>query len=259
MSDQPPQKEPILSNPQILVAIVGAATTVLVALIGVLPNMIEASRPPTATPTAIVVTATSVAQVATATLDIVFVTEAILPTATQVFILTVTEAVIPTVTQAIISTATEPIIPTATEVIVPTATETIIPTATEIIVPTATQIANITLLWDNDSFTVLNAAGQKMSLEGVVFQSSSGSWLASQWGNTIYNALPTAKCVRLRDASVGNRQPPAPCANNIWGLMQVGRTAFFWKDVSSFDVMLNGTLLTTCEVAAGTCGIYIAP
>ena len=243
MSDQPPQKEPILSNPQILVAIVGAATTVLVALIGVLPNMIEASRPPTATPTAIVVTATSVAQVATATLDIVFVTEAILPTATQVFILTVTEAVIPTVTQAIISTATEPIIPTATE----------------IIVPTATQIANITLLWDNDSFTVLNAAGQKMSLEGVVFQSSSGSWLASQWGNTIYNALPTAKCVRLRDASVGNRQPPAPCANNIWGLMQVGRTAFFWKDVSSFDVMLNGTLLTTCEVAAGTCGIYIAP
>lgn len=246
MSEQtPPPRDSALSNPQTVAAIIGGIVTVIVAVVGIIPAIITSQQ---ATP--VVVTATP-------------------PPATTVAL--VLPNIIPSATPA--APAAEPIVPTLaqvqlTPIIFPSPTADastpqlptpIFPsvTATPATPPTQAAASNVLLMYDDASFTVLNQDSRKLSFEGVFFRSSAGEWEARRWGPSIYNSLPANKCLRLRDSSVGQRNPPASCVNKIYALQEVGTPAMFWRNADRFDVVRNGQVVASCIVADRQCSIYI--
>ncbi len=211
-----------LSNPQVLVAVIGGLVTIAVAFIGILPTIIgnDDPTPTPPPPTVIVVTATQTIVPATAT-DV-----------------------------SLASTATAQ----PTDVLEETQPTETVPAQQAVVQPTA--VPNLTLLYDDVSFTVHNINNGVMSLEGVTFRSASGEWDAARWGPSVYNSLPDDNCLRLRDMNSGQRQPPSVCGN-LYGLILVGQSALFWRNTESFTVSLNGQPIAECAVAAETCAIHI--
>jgi hypothetical protein len=266
MSQQQPSSG--LTNPQILVAVIGALTTVIVAAIGVIPNIIASTKPPTPTNTPIVITATPIPPSNTP-ISIVIAVTAIPPSDTPIpSAIPASDTPLPSVIPA---TATEnPPTSVPTEItVVPSSMVTLEPPPTSLpIIPTtesppvvaqASQPPNVRLMYDGVSFTLLNESGHVLSLEGVHFRGGGKEWDARSWGPSIYVSLPAGWCLRLRDAAAGQRQPPAPCQNKIYGLIEVGSTAFFWRDVASFEVVQNGNVIATCtaEDGSGECEVYV--
>jgi hypothetical protein len=234
MSDQKP--ESLLKNPQIIAALIGGIITLIVAIVGILPALLNNKEPkPQVVIIASPVPTTATAIPIVATLDELGVTAfENMPTATTV---PVTD------------------VPNPTETTIPP-TNTAEPSSTPIPAqPTA--VPNVLLMYDDVSFTLLNQAGSTISLEGIIFRSNGGQWEARKWGPSVYNSLPADKCLRLRDSTVGNRQPPAPCRNQIYGLIEVGNSAFFWIGVDSFDVVYNDLVIATCKVSDQNCAIAV--
>lgn len=228
MADQP-NPQPTgrgWSNPQIIIAIIGAISTIVVTFIGILPNIIASMQPPTPTP--IIVTATPP------------------PTATQPL------ATFTTTPQSIAVTVT--LLPSFAGDATPT---TIASTADNTSSDAANETPNVRLMYDAVSFTLLNESGRRLSLEGISFRSEAGTWEARGWGPSIYTSLPAGQCLRLRDRSAGQRQPPAPCVNKIYGLIEVGTVALFWRNTESFDVLHGSDVIATCTVASGECSVTI--
>lgn len=231
--ETPPRSDSILKNPQVIVAIIGVIGTVIVAVLGIVPIILN-SRP--AEPTLIVVTATSIPPTETA----------VPATTVQAQPTSIPSDVPPSATVTPL-----PAVPTDAPVPAPTHTS-VAPTAA----PGVTA-GNVLLLYDEVSFSLLNQGGGVLSLENVFFRSTSGEWEARLWGPTVYNSLPAGMCLRLRDASVGQRTPPPPCRDKIYGLQQVGTSALFWIGAQSFDVILNGQTIATCAVASQSCLVNI--
>jgi hypothetical protein len=117
--------------------------------------------------------------------------------------------------------------------------------------------SNVRVFYDGVSFTLLNESGNTLSLEGVSFRSDAGTWEARNWGASIYDRLPDGQCLRLRDRSAGQRQPPPACVNKIFSLIEVGSTAIFWVNVDNFEVVHSGEVIATCATVGGECGIHI--
>ena len=221
----PPQSPSGLSNPQILAAVIGAITTVVVTVVSVLPSIIASTQPPSPTPSPIIIIITPIPA-----------TQAIVePTSIPTAVVN-----LPSVTPLPVIENRQP--PTAITLQSRSA---------------ASQTTNARLMYDGVSFTLLNESGGVLSLEGISFRSGGGSWDARNWGPSLYASLPADRCLRLRDASAGQRQPPAPCVNKIYGLIEVGNTAFFWINVEQFEVVRDGEVIATCRVAADECPIYI--
>ncbi len=221
MSNQKP--ESLLKNPQIIATIIGGIITLIVAVVGILPALLNNKEPAP---------------------QVVIVASPVPATAT------------------VFPTAAAPEEATATTVeILPTAAATIAPTTppepTQTPAERATAVPNVLLMVDDVSFTVLNQSGRTLSLEGIVFRSSGGEWDARKWGPSVYNSLPAGKCLRLRDAASGNRQPPAACGSQLYGLQLVGNSAFFWIGVQSFDVVYNDLVIATCVISDQSCAIAV--
>jgi hypothetical protein len=251
MTEQlPPKSDPLLKNPQVLAAIIGGFFTLMVAILSIVPTLMS-NRAPEPTPTVIIVTATSVPATA-----VVQANSTDLPTTEPTRVNT---SVPPTSMaenmQVPPTAAPSEFIPTQTSLPTDTPPQ---PTALPVL-PTSTPAppGNVLLLYDDVSFTVRNQDSRTLSLEGVVFRSASGEWEARRWGPSIYNSVPAGKCLRLRDATVGQRQPPSGCVNNIYALMEVGTTAFFWLGVDQFDVVRDGAVIATCATVDQSCLIYL--
>jgi hypothetical protein len=234
MSDPQPQKvQSSLANPQVLAALIGGVVTLAAALLGVLPSIIN--RPPEST-AVIVVTATPLPA-----------------TALELAVTPLPPTDVPATTESVA------LVPSAT-FFPPTATipPTAIP-ATPIpptpIPPTTApaQPANVLFIWDDVSFTVVNRDNRGLSFANIIFRSSDGSFDARAWGSS----LPSGYCLRLRDATVGQRQPPAECGGHIYSLLEIGASAIFWRSADSFDVLQNGQVIVTCPVAAGRCEVFV--
>jgi hypothetical protein len=228
----PPHKpESPFQNPQIVAAIIGGIVTVLVAVVGIIPAIIN--RP--ATPTPVIVTATPI------------------PTSTAVLVANVVASATPLPPTPVPVTDVPP---TTLPLAQPAATQPPIqlsPVSDNSTGPQPPAAGNALLLYDDVSFTVLNQGTAKLSLVGVVFRSKNGEWDARKWGPSLYNQLPANRCLRLRISTSGNRQPPAACGNPLFGLQLVNGTALFWVNVDSFDVVRDGQTIATCQIADKQC------
>jgi hypothetical protein len=207
--DKPPKPDTLLRNPQILAAIIGGVVTILVAIIGIVPVLVNNQPTPTLQPTVIVVTATSE------------------------------------------STSTPEVVSTLTSSPVPVSNLSTMQNQ-----PIASD-GNVLLIYDDVSFSLRNQSDQNISLEGITFESKAGRWDASGWGPGVYDRLPGEQCLRLRDATVGQRQPPTACRDQIYGLLEVGRSAMFWVGADSFDVVRDGTVIAVCQRAETSCLISV--
>jgi hypothetical protein len=236
MSDQTPQKpKSPLTEPQVLVAIIGGIVTVLATLVGVLPNLVNNAAPAA---TVVVVTATPAVPT-------------IVPTDMPASATSLPAATMESTQAPVTFTAEAPTqIPASPTPLPPIIAPTQITMQAP---PTALQSGNVLLMYDDVSFTLLNQGIGDLSLEGVIFRSDSGEWEARLWGPGLYTALPAGMCLRLRDRAVGQRQPPAPCQNKIFGLLEVSGDARFWKDVTQFDVLRGDQLLVTCQISEQSC------
>lgn len=122
----------------------------------------------------------------------------------------------------------------------------------------STANANITLLYDDVSFTIHNPSAETLSVAALRFQSGSGSWDATEWGVSLAEALPTNNCLRMRDVSSDEREPPVIC-NNLLGFQMVGGSALFWLETDSFSVMIDGETIATCSTDETSCPIFVPP
>jgi len=245
MSEQvPPRRDTPLSNPQVVAAIIGGIVTVIVAIVGIVPAIITSQK---ATPVVVTATLPPATTVALVLPEVIPSATAVAPTAIPVVPTSAGVQLTPIVYSPVTDTASAPL-PTP---IFPSAT------VTPETPPTQPAAANVLLMYDGASFTVLNQDTRKLSFEGVFFRSSAGEWEARHWGPSLYNSLPTGMCLRLRDRSVGQRNPPAPCVNKIYGLQEVGTTAMFWRNADRFDVVRSGQVIASCVVADQQCSIYI--
>jgi hypothetical protein len=226
----PPHKpESPFQNPQIVAAIIGGIVTVLVAVVGIIPAIIN--RP--VTPTPVIVTATPI------------------PTSTAVLVANVVASATPLPPTPVPATDVPP---TTLPLAQPTAAQPPIqlsPVGDTGAQPPAS--GNALLMYDDASFTVLNQGTAKLSMVGVIFRSKNGEWDARKWGPSLYNQLPENRCLRLRISTSGNRQPPAACGNPLFGLQLVNGTALFWVNVDSFDVVRDGQTIATCQIADKQC------
>jgi len=235
-------------TPQVMLPIIATISTVLVAVIGVIPSIMEANKPPALTPTPIIISII----------------------ATPVPATTVPATTVP-VEVAVVSTLAPTTAPVATSVptsaptempatTVPTIAPTDIPPTpapTEVIVDAApTAVPNVTLFYDQDSFTIYNSTGSRISLEGITFKGPEASWDIAPFGGSM-RSLPSNKCLRLRDATVGNRTPPAECGSANYAFLEIGPRVIFWRG-EYFDVVRDGAVLATCQTAAGKCEIHVA-
>lgn len=132
-----------------------------------------------------------------------------------------------------------------------------------LVVDTATPVpatdapdANLLLLYDDVSFTVYNQGSQTLSLSNLGFQSASSRWDASAWGTGLTDRFFADNCLRLRDVSSGQRQPPAICGN-LLGLQLVAESALFWIGSDAFEVLQDGRLVATCSSTSEECAIFI--
>lgn len=220
------------SNPQVIIALITGLVSVLVTVIGVLPNLINANEA-TATPTAMAV----VLIVATAT-DV-----PLLPTSTP-------EA-------QTVSTDSPTAAPTTQPTSEPTTQPTAEPTTeapTEAPAATNSPSPNVLLIYDNVSFSLVNTSGRRLSLANVTFQSGSRIWEALAWAN--HRRIPNGNCLRIRDASAGNRNPPGECSE-LLSLLLIGKTVMFWTEADTFDVLQGSTVIATCTTDTDRCAIYV--
>jgi hypothetical protein len=232
MSEQPPQQlqqsGSLLSQPQIIAAVIGGVITLIATVIGLLPTIMNQADP---TPTAIVVTATPEPEEATFT--------ALPPTATSIPPTATTQ---PTNTTVPPSATTRP--PTTAAL-----AATSVPQAT-------VQSGNILLTYDEVALNLINEGAQAVSLEDVTFRSGNGEWTARTWGRGIYDNLQPEMCLRLRDSQAASQQPPPECAE-LGNLQIVDETALFWIEVSSFQITFEDEVIATCIVADETCRFNI--
>ena len=162
----------------------------------------------------------------------------------------------PIATQSPEPTALPTQTPTPLPVIEPTSPSTPIPAPTVTVAPTNPPPANILLIYDDVSFTVYNQSSQPLSLDTMRFQSANGRWEARNWGPGLAASLPADNCLRMRDITSSERQPPSICGN-LWGFQLVGSSALFWLGVDTFEVIHDETLIATCQTASDSCPISV--
>lgn len=122
---------------------------------------------------------------------------------------------------------------------------------------TPTADPNLILFYDQDAFTIYNTSDDHVSLEGVTFRGQNLTWDVATFGSMV-QALPKGRCLRLRDAAVGNRTPPAECGGQFLGFLEIGAEEIFWRG-DSFDVLRDEVVVATCSKGANRCEVFIEP
>jgi hypothetical protein len=230
---QPPKPQSALTNPQVITAIIGGTVTLLAAILGILPTVLN--RAPQAT-AVVIVTATPFPTAAEAAQVVPSITPAE-PTAT-----TVPATAVPVMPTEVAPSVTPlPAIDAPTQI-------------TPQVIASPPPTGNVLLMYDDVSFTVLNQDSRGLSFSNVTFRSANGSFDARAWGSS----LPSGFCLRLRDAAASQRQPPAQCGGNLYSLLEVSGSSIFWRGVDTFDVTRDGQVIVTCPTASGQCLVNIS-
>ncbi|MBC8099937.1 MAG: hypothetical protein H7Y11_10890 [Armatimonadetes bacterium] len=243
-----------LTNPQVLAALVTGILTLVAAFVGIVPILIQANQA-TATQTP---THTYTFTPQPSATDTPTVTPESLPSATDTPIVTLEPlpSSTPTMTVELLPSITPMLsdTPAPTQQSEPTLPPTTIPEATPTLASVPTTPPNTLLIYDDVAFTVVNASGATLSLQGVRFRSGSNEFRANQWANA--DSIPNNNCVRMRDAAAGARTPPAEC-RNLLSLLEVGGSALFWLNTPSFEVVKRGEVLAVCSTDTDRCAVYI--
>ena len=125
--------------------------------------------------------------------------------------------------------------------------------------PTLTPLPQfeVQLIYDGDSFTLINNADTPLYLEGLYFESASGALAVERWNTEFLSAslaqFPAQGCLQVWGLGYSSPLlPPNACGvRHAW--IAVNDSGAFWQGVTSFDVYRFGEWVTTCTVIQGEC------
>ena len=115
---------------------------------------------------------------------------------------------------------------------------------------------DIRLVYDESSFTLINAATGYLDLLGLYFVSDTGEMDVERW-DTQFLAQPLFSmdpggCVQAWRVGLSQLPKPPDCrSRKAW--IPIGEPAWFWIGTTSFEVYRNDALVATCLVGDGAC------
>ncbi len=128
--------------------------------------------------------------------------------------------------------------------------------------PTQVQTANnngLTLVYNPDSFALVNTSGRILDLSQLVFESDSGVLAAERW-NTEFLTRPLTSfssggCLQVWAIGTSEILPPPAICEQRHAWIAVNESGRFWIGVNTFRVRLSSDVLTTCSASAGVCDV----
>lgn len=149
-------------------------------------------------------------------------------------------------------------IPTATPI--PPTPLPIQPTITPF--PTSTpRPMDLVLVYNYDSFTLVNISGRPLYIDGIWFLSPSGEMAGRVWDNGYLtaplNAFPNGDCLQAWNREYDQLPKPDFCGyRHSW--MRLSNEQTFWRNADYFDVYQWENRITTCLISTGRCEVNLA-
>lgn len=117
---------------------------------------------------------------------------------------------------------------------------------------------NIQLVYDTDSFTILNRESRSVNLSNMIFSSNRGEVSIFEWDNGYLSAdlfvFPPGDCLQAWHVNDEIQAKPTICdTRHAW--IAVGERDEFW--LSDFTVKRSGETLAVCEASAGLCSFNL--
>ncbi len=132
--------------------------------------------------------------------------------------------------------------------------------------PASSAPPDILLLYDGDAFLLVNQADHTLDIAGLVFRREGTDFSASQWsgGTAPPSALPARQCFHLWRNNLNVTANTMSFNRDACDVRAAWRATsqphWFWISDSpdaTFDVILSGTVLRTCEIVAGRCEVTL--
>ena len=134
-----------------------------------------------------------------------------------------------------------------------------IPSSDSSIVPLSSD-RDIRLIYNQDSFTLLNIAGEPIDLNGLIFQSSVGKLNIDAWDTEFLTRplglFPPSDCLMAWGNGRSEQGIPGDCETRH-GWIIVGADEKIWTGTSRFDVLRYNRVLAGCIVAQGLCEVNL--
>ena len=158
--------------------------------------------------------------------------------------------------------------PSATSTVPPSATATSHATTTPSLTPTEALPPSIRLVYDDQSFLLVNVSGQPLDISDLVFvQTLAGgeqrSFEASTWRDT--QRMQSGGCYQLLSTGAPQIAPPDSVCERFLGWYRTTLTErYFWMADgagATFAVRAadDPAPLTSCAIEAGECAFYLPP
>jgi len=115
---------------------------------------------------------------------------------------------------------------------------------------------DLSLRWTGTEFTLTNTSGAPLDVHDLAFNGGGRRVTANAWdatGVANVNALPANACLGLRPLAYPDAPalPPECASLAAW---RVSDSFYFWN-MATFEVLYNGTSLTTCDTGMGVCTV----
>lgn len=132
--------------------------------------------------------------------------------------------------------------------------------AASVVIPTPLppEAVELLLRWDPTYFLMTNISGRSLNVDGLSFSGANrrADMDVLAQTSTAFNpiAFPPGACIGFRPLAYPSAPPAGSCRNlAAWYSADI---YYFWG-AATFDVLLNGTRIATCETVVGECGIAL--
>ncbi|MDQ7024543.1 MAG: CAP domain-containing protein [Anaerolineae bacterium] len=120
---------------------------------------------------------------------------------------------------------------------------------------------DIRLVYSPASFSLINVSGRSLNLSELNFESTSGTFAASQWNTEFLtqalNNFTVGDCLQIWGFGEANQAKPVDCRfRHVW--VTVGSDAQFWRGVENFIVRMGIQPVGICSIAAEVCDVSIS-
>jgi len=135
------------------------------------------------------------------------------------------------------------------------------PTLVPTLLPTAEPV-DLLLLYNAQSFTLVNVSGRVLGLGGLLFRGEAGEMAVEEW-NTEFLTQPLTgftpnDCLQAWTNQIGMvlEKPDICQVRHSW--ITVNAAAMFWQNTQTFSVIRDDTIIAVCSGAAGVCQVNLS-
>ena len=122
--------------------------------------------------------------------------------------------------------------------------------------------ADVRLIYDNNTLSLVNVSGRVLNLSGITFRSSSGVMAIERWDTVSLSqplsGLTANDCLQVWGLEASDLYPkPDDCeVRHSW--IAVGDEFDFWRDTDIFIVERNNRRIGLCDVSLGSCYVSLS-